>query len=63
MISGCAGSMCAILQALTADSGPLGDLTLEHRREATLMTIFFVGIVQYLCAWLRLSHRAHSSAS
>ena len=54
MISGAAGALAVVVTDLTADDGPLENLTSSQRLNVLYMTMFVCGIAQIVFAWFRL---------
>ena len=55
MISGAAGALAVVVAGLTAEDGPLANLTVPERLNVLYMTMFVCGLMQISFAVLRLT--------
>jgi sulfate permease, SulP family len=54
MISGAAGALAVVARVMTADSGPLGHLSVEARRDHLFLAMVFCGVAQIVVGLLGL---------
>ena len=55
MASGAAGALAVVTKELMDNAGPLGDISVDERREYVWLTIIFVGIIQMLVGYFKLA--------
>eukprot|EP00834_Sanchytrium_tribonematis_P002873 NODE_98_length_20568_cov_1.409546.p4 type:complete len:596 gc:universal NODE_98_length_20568_cov_1.409546:15104-13317(-) len=55
MANGAAGALAVVTKNLMDNLGPLGDLSVEDRKQYVWLTIIFVGVIQILVGYFKLA--------